>query len=403
MVREKIMNKGQHATVSYQESQLVSFSKESSQRCSYRVYQDGKVGIYFHVGQVEDEEGYAKAQEALVRERPYPFELETGKRMRDKRERILSDKELLETAERCMAHLRETYPRFTYSASFVAEETELLRTNDLGMEYGHRDYAVTANVSFKHVESKDIMDGSFSFSLRDFDEAVFRQMAKDYLGSFETVAEIPEEIILDMQYYGLTGFLTSCLNGENLALKTSLLTGKVGEKAFAEDFTFEHIVSDQECWFNGFWDGDGCVFEDDRLVLVENGVIRTGFADKKTAKKYDLTHTGPAYFDYADIPGPGGLNAQIRRSDKTIRELLAGRYAVIPMNYTSSGFNEKGDYTMVLNQSLLYDGERVVGRLPEFKISTNLFQMFGEDFVGVGSDKPIFNDKQLLFRVHRVE
>ena len=67
------------------------------------------------------------------------------------------------------------------------------------------------------------------------------------------------------------------------------------------------------------------VFENDKLLLVENGVPKTGFADKKTAKQYGIPHTGPAYHNFTDVPGPGGLNLRIKRSDKTIKELLNGR------------------------------------------------------------------------------
>lgn len=274
--------------------------------------------------------------------------------------------------------------------------------NDLGMDYEVKDYAVGVSAIYKHEASKNISDGGFSFNMRDFDEAQFRRIADDFLGQYETMLEIPEEILLDVTYYGFTGFFSKHLDGEELARGTSLLTGKVGEKLFADDFTLAHVVSDEEAWFNPFWDGDGCVFENDELVLIENGVIKTGYADKKTAKKYNVKHTGPAYQDFTDVPGPGGLTLKIKRSGKTVKELLDGRVCVVPIDYTSSGFNEKGEYTMVIQNSMLFDGEKVLGRLPEFKISTNIFDLFGKDFIGVSSDQPIYYDKQLIVRVNKV-
>ena len=55
------------------------------------------------------------------------------------------------------------------------------------------------SVMFKHADSKDIIDGAFSFSLRTFDEAIFRKMADLYLANYEKEAEIPEELIIDTQ------------------------------------------------------------------------------------------------------------------------------------------------------------------------------------------------------------
>ena len=178
----------------FKEGMLSSFSKESNFQTSYKVYQDGFAGIYYHVGKVDDEEGFRKAQENLVRERPYPFALETGKRSRDKREKILSDQELRTTAENCVKYLNDTYPKFRCEVTFMGTEYDRRTENDLGMDYEVKDYAVGVSVMYKHEDSKNISDGGFSFNMRDFDEAQFRRIADDFLGQYETMLEIPEEI-----------------------------------------------------------------------------------------------------------------------------------------------------------------------------------------------------------------
>lgn len=386
----------------FEDGKMTSFSKESNFQSSYKVYQDGLVGIYYHVGKVDDAIAYAKAEENLVRERPYPFELETGKRARDLREKVLSDQELRDLAERCVKYLSETYPQFRIRIKFTGTEYDRRTENDLGMDYRSQDYAIGVSGTFKHVDSKNIDDGYFNFNMRTFDDQAFHRIMDDHFGNYEKVLELPEEIIMDVTYYGYVGFLTGHLDGEELARGTSLFTGKIGEKLFADDFTLSHVTRDKDAWFNPFWDGDGYVVPNDELVLIENGVLKTGYADKKTAKKYNIPHTGPAYHDFTDIPGPGGLSLQIKRSEKTVKELLDGRVCVIPVASTASGFNEKGEYTMVINNSLLFDGEKVLGRLPEFKIKTTIYDLFGKGFIGVGSDQPVYYDKQLLVKVEKV-
>ena len=56
----------------------------------------------------------------------------------------------------------------------------------------------------------------------------------------------------------------------------------------------------------------------------------------------------------------------------------------------------------IRNGKVENDGEKILGRLPEFKIASTIFDMFGKDFIGVGSDRPIYYDKQLLVRVNKV-
>lgn len=401
-MREKYTLEEVNSEIKYEENKLLSFNRSSTKQTSYRVHDAGQVGVHYQVGEISDEEGYAKAEANLKeRPRPYPFELETGKRSRDKTEREVTDKELMDIAKECMEYICEKYPRFVFHSTFSQKKSTQSMTNEKGMNYSNTDCAVSVYIGFKHVESKDISDGGFSFSLRDFDKKVFTRMADNYLANYETEVELPEEIIIDTQYYGFIGILNGNLDGEKLALKTSLLTDKIGEKVFSEDFTLIHDVSDEECWFNRFWDGDGCVTEGDKRVFIDKGVVISGYADKKTAKKYGVPHTRNAYMNYADIPGPGALNLRIERSKKTVKELLDGRYCVIPVQYSGGGFADNGDYTMPVHCALLSDGEKILGKLPPFTMVSSMYDMFGKDFIGVGSDNPIFNDKQILFKVKK--
>lgn len=401
-MREKYVDEVTFSEIKYEENKLLSFNKSNSISYSFRVHRDGMVGVHYQMGEMSDEEGFALAEENLKeRPRPYPFELETGKRSRDKTERQVTDKELMEIAKECMTYICETYPRFIFSASFSQKKETIRCSNDKGMDYANTDCAVDVGIGFKHVDSKDITDGGFGFGLRNFDKEIFIKMADNYLANYEKEVELPEEIIIDTQYYGFLGILSANLDGESLALKTSLLSGKIGEKVFSEDFTLVHDLSDEECWFNRFWDGDGCVLENDKRIFIDKGVIVTGFSDKKNAKKYGTLHTGNAYMNFMDIPGAGSTNFKILRSKKTVKELLDGRYCVIPVSYGGGGFAENGDYTMPIQCAMLSDGEKILGKLPPFTMVSSMYDMFGKDFIGVGSDNPIFNDKQILFRVKK--
>lgn len=90
---------------------------------------------------------------------------------------------------------------------------------------------------------------------------------------------------------------------------------------------------------------------------------------------------------------------RIKRSLGTIRELLGGRLSIVPIRSSGSRFNEKGDLIMPVQMAYLCDGEKLLGRLPEFTLVSNMIDMFGKDFIGVGSDQPVFNDKSILIKM----
>ncbi len=402
-MKEKFTNRNEIISIDYEENIIKSINKRTELISSHRIHENGFVGIHLNYGEIADEKGYELAQKNLVRQRPYPFELECGQRHRDKTERRLTEKELLDISKEAMDYLLRKYPDFTYKTTFSQNYNKETMYNERGLDYSNTDCSASVSVSFKHKDSKDILDGGFNFSVRDYDFKVFSQMADDYLANYNNVLDFPEEMIIDEQYYGIVGYLLNQLNGENLALKTSLLTGKIGEKVFSDDFTLMHDVSDAECWFNNFWDGDGCTYENDKIMLIDHGKIITGIADKHDAKKYNIPHSGTSYMSYSDIPASGGINARITRSGKTVKELLDGRCAVIPLMAYGGGFKETGEYTMPVHSSLLFDGEKVLGRLKPFTSVSNLFNIWGEDFIGVSSDQPIYNDKQLLYKIKRGE
>lgn len=387
------------STVKIEENKIVSFDKNNAATYSFRVGRDGFLGVHYQEGEMPDEEGYAKAEQNLELNRPYAFEPETGERHRDKTERVFSDKELMDMTKEALEHIHSKYPDFRLDGGIRQRKSKSRQENDRGLNYSNQDCSAHADFSFKHKNSKDIADGWFGIGERNFELGKLYSMADNYLANFEKEVELPEEVIVQIQYYGLLGKLQESLDAEKLCLGTSLLTGKLGEKVFSDRFTLCHDVSDKECWHENFFDGEGVVLPGDKLTYVENGVLLRGYADKRIAKKYGVEHTGSAWRNFSDVPSNGNVSFRITRSDKTVKELLGGKLSVVPVRYSGGGFNEKGEYVMPVQMAYLCDGERFLGRLPEFTLVSNMFDMFGDDFIGVGSDNPVFNDKQILVRM----
>ncbi|MCM1055350.1 MAG: metallopeptidase TldD-related protein [Bacteroides sp.] len=385
--------------VKIQENKAVSFDRVNSVTHSFRVHSGGYLGVYYHAGEISDGAGYARAEENLKLKRQYKFDLETGVRSRDKTERIFTDRELLDMTKEAVEHICRKYPSFALNGGFRQTISESRMENERGLSYSNKDCTLNAGLSFKHKDSKNIRDGGFNLAQRDYELKKLYDMADNYLSAFETVKPMPEEIIVQMQYYSLLEKLTEALNAESMCLGTSSLSGRIGERVFNKDFTLRHDVSDEECWHTDFFDGEGVTLKDDRLTYIENGVLLRGYADKKIAEKYGVEPTGSAWESYTDIPSNGDVNLRIDRSGKTVKELLNGRLTVVPVSYSGGGFNDKGEYVMPVQLGYLCDGERFLGRLPEFTLTSNMYDMFGDDFIGVGKDKPVFEDKQILVRM----
>ncbi len=381
----------------YEENRIKSFSSSDTNVSSYRIYDNGEARIQYQTGIVPDAEGFRLA--SLKPGRPWPFEPVAFTGSRDLTEEEMPDALLLDEAEALIKALTERYPQFIFSGGLERVTVERRWTGENGLDLFCRDTAVWAGIGFKHVDSRDIHDGWFSLPQRTWSRQAALDMAEDYLGRYNRPCELPEEVIIqgDLDFSEL---LAGSLNAESLGLGVSLLSDKIGSQAFSPLVTAVSDFTGRENYMNPFWDGEGFSDEGFRRTFIDKGVVLYGAADRKTAQKYGVPHTNGANHSYADLPTPGRLRLSFDSSGKTVKELLSGRLSVIPLMSSGGGYNEKGDYAMPIQNALLSDGEKVLGRLPAFTISGNMFDFYGKDFIGSPCDKPITRLRTPLIRVH---
>jgi len=399
MTKEKYTDRTYCASTTIVENQIESFNKTQAVEYSFRVYENGFAGIHYQQGNMSDEEGYKKAEANLALERPYPFELETGKRSRDKTEKPYTDEEIISVTKKILKYLHKKYPDYTFAGGVRTELVEKKIENSKGMDYSNKDGNSTISLEFKHKDSKDISDGYISVTQRTPKLRLFYKITDNYLENFTKEVPMPEECIIIDKYYSYTGKLLESLYVEKLKTNTSLLSGKIGEKVFSDLLTVTHDVSDKNTWMKPFWDGDGLVPKGDKVTFIKNGKVLRGFCGKKDAKKYKVKPLGTGGFNYSDIPTGGNNTMTLKIGNKSAKEILNGKLAIIPLQAYGGGFKEKGEYTMPVQIGLLTDGEKILGRVPPFTIVSNMFDMFGKDFMGIAKyNKEIFNDRVMLFK-----
>lgn len=402
MTKEKYISTTVYSTVKIEENKIVSFNKVDHISQSFRVYKDGFAGIHYQQGKMSDKEGYALAEKNLELQRPYPFKLEGGKRSRDKKRKLLSDAELMAKAKEILDYLTKKYPQFIYLGTLYSQTQTDIQKNSAGMDYSTTDGHNGVQIQFKHKKSKDICDGYFSVNLRTWSTKTVKEIADNFLANYETKLKLPKDCVIMLPPWELNGMLKQSLNAENLALGTSLLSGKIGETVFSEKLTVTHNVSDSKMWMNTFWDADGIVHKGDKLTFISNGKILRGYADKRIADKYNVECTGSAWQNFQDIPVNGWMSCTIKATGKSPKEILeaAGKkYAILPLMYSGGGFKEDGTYAMPVQASYLTDGEKILGRLPPFTMRSNMFDMFGKDFLGVSKFTKIWNKDMMLVKM----
>jgi len=306
------------------------------------------------------------------------------------KEQAITDEEFIEISRKFLSDLRDKYPKFVFSNKINLVETEESLINDAGTALIQKDRYANFYLAMKYKESKNLSDGFTMYEARNIDyDQLFKSVSRscevyenkvDFSESGET---IPVVFLGGKQ--GVLGKFYRDLNAESFANGASSLSGKIGEQLFSEKFSLL-VNRNAKKTFNCFFDGEGVVLPDDRFVLIESGVIKAPYTSKRTAKQYNLPITGAASMDYDSAPGASYNQLAIAQSDKIIKELLGGRKAIYVERASGGGFTQQGEYASPIQGAYLYDGENLLGRLPQLSMSSHVNNMFGKDFIGLSSD-----------------
>ena len=390
MIREIITQKSKMTKLSVTNNRISAILRAENEKTGLRVYQDGLIGVAGAIGKYDEDELTARAKHMLRYRVPYDCApTERAVRTVDLSQRFaLTDEELVSTSTRLLDELRRRYPAFTFSHIIRYEEKEESLRNDVGADLLYRDKYVSLELLIKYKSSKSLMDG-FAVNISrmySFDDAF--AIASEYCDAYEETIELPREgkipVVLLTEHMFLNKFLTD-LNGKQYGAGTSLFAGRAGEKLFHERFSLEVDRNPETC-YGGFFDGEGTTLPGDRCLLIENGVLRMPYTTKRIAKKYGLPLTASASLSYDAVPDatPEGIRAT--PGDQTLHALLGGRKAIFVMFASGGDFTAQGEYASPVQAAYLFDENQIYGRLPQLAMSSNVFDMFGKDFVGVSCD-----------------
>lgn len=353
------------------------------------MYKDGKIGVSGAIGHYSEKELESKAMEALSLDIPYPYEATSGARHSlDLSSQIFSEQQLLEETEEILSVLRESQPGFSFSHKIKIVSRSTVLENDRGTDLKYRDSYLSLLLVFKEKSSSNIMDGFSGYEGRSYNRAGVLELINGVCNSYKNVVDLPSydlPVIFAGDEGSVFSKLVSELHGQRYATGGSLFSGKSGEKLFNDSFTLYQNSNPEET-FSPFFDAEGTMNEDYRYALIDRGRIAGPYTDKKTAAVYKLPCTGSAVSDYDGVPRIGLTGIKVKESTKTTKELLGGNPGIFVMLSSGGDFTSSGGFAAPVQLAMLYDGEKFIGRLPELKLSSNLFDMFGKGFIGVGKD-----------------
>lgn len=400
MIRELFQETVRETTLNVTQSKIDSVRKKNITKSGCRIYDGNCIGIEGTLGEPTPETWKA-AENNLDKKIPYPYEPEKNKkRIRDLRNPELTSEVFMLKSEELLAEFRRKFPEFIFSNKIKLVETELVLKNDAGLDYRNIDRFAEAALIIKHVNSANIFDTFAGYAGRIFDtEHLFSETEEQY-DAFKKKAEIPKEekiqIIVGFQDVALK--IHESLNGEALGRNVSIFKDKLGTKAFHEDFT---VFADrsEENYGVPFFDFEGSTLPEDKMALIEYGNILRGYTDKKNAAGFKMLNTAAAGGSYDDVPALGGAYLTAKPSDRKLTQLLGGEDSILVIMMSGGDCTNEGNFASPVQMAYLVKNGKLAGRMPEFSVSGNIYDMFGKDYIGHSADKPYFSDHVTVMKM----
>lgn len=350
-----------------------------------RVYANGKIGISGAIGEVAEEILVENAVQNLGTGIRYPYPLSKDRKdHRNYNDNPMSAEELMSITESVLETLGKEYSDFDFSETVSATEITNKMHNSEGLDLKYKDAYFSLVLVLKEKKSANLFDGLLACAGRQFDPDKFWAFNCAYLEAYRNPVDLPEGEVLPvftLMPDSLLSFLNKSLNAERFATGSSVFSGKLGEQLFNEKITLEQ---NRNPLYEprAFFDMEGVILPEDRYVLIEDGKLVSVFTDKRNAELYNLPHTGSASGDYDDMPSLTTVPLRFRTDSEDLQKALEGQPAILTVMSFGGDFTPDGSFAAPVQVSFLFDGERIIGKLPEFTMRSHLNKMLGEDYIG---------------------
>lgn len=390
MIKEKYTKNIKETSISISNSVVDAVRFKNDTKTSLRVYEDGYIGIAGAIGKYDEAELEKEAAEALKQKIKYPCSPSAERQEKvDKRADFIKDDQIVNEVDDLLYCLRKEHPDFIFSNKINLTETRSVISNDRNLKLEYADRGIEAQVLYKHKDSSSLFEGGIECLERKYDKKLLLKEFDIMLNAFNNKVDLPGNKKYPVAFLSyaipVTKFMSD-LEGNIFGAGTSLFSNKTGQKIFNENFTLYQSLNPEDVINVPFFDSEGTVNPEYKYALIENGILKAPYTDKKTAQKFNLPLTGSAYSDYDGVPSAQPINFKVRSSQKSLKELFGGEVGILAYIAEGGDYTPRGDFGTPAQLAFLFDGENLIGRLPEIQLSSNIFDMYGSAFRGVSKD-----------------
>lgn len=410
MIKEQYILKNKEINLSISGGEISSVIKKDITQSACRVYDQGFIGVAGKLGEANPEL-MEQAVENLKLQIPYEAQATAGKVRREdfntQSLTVENPQSFLKEVQEVLEILKKEYPQLIFGNKVRLSQLSRHLCNDAGTDLFFSDRLVSWELLVKHTQSVNVFDDFLAYTVRSLNRQAFLKEAREHLDAFLNPVSLPDPdssqdsspegrllpVILSPMAFG--GFLIENLDALAFGHGTSFFNGKLGQKLFDEKFSF-YVDRSSDSLGTAFFDAEGNTCENDRNYLIKDGVLQKPFADKKLAKEFGYENTATAGGAYDSVPSNTDTCFTVESSGRTLRELIGEKDGIYISVMSGGDFTSEGNFASPVQTAFLYRGGKLVGKLPEFHISGNIYDIFGANFVGASCDRSYEGEFKLV-------
>ncbi len=392
-MEKEFIKETQHSiTLNVTAGKIDSFREVEKTTGTVRVYENGCIGVAGCLGEPDEEKLTEQAKEALGFGIPYPCLSEGALELEERDdEEIIPVPELIPTMQVFLDRLGALCPKFAFSNKIMLGHTSKEYRNSKGRHLVSAGRSFDIALIAQNRGSGNLFDTFLLWTGKQFDADAALAHFKEQYDAFFVPADLepgryPVVAFTDEMF----GISLRHFIGDLYAAGASLLSGKLNEKVFSDKLTLCDDMNPKTTNGAYFFDAEGCVAENYRPALIENGVLKALMTTKKTAELYGLPNSGNADAPYDGVPGIGFHRLYAAPTAKTLKELVPGK-AIFMIIASGGDMTPEGHFATPVQMAYLLEDGEIKGRLPEINIGGDFFDMLGKDYIGTVRDIPFRN------------
>ena len=393
MEKEFLTQIRRSVTLNVTGGKIDSFREKEETTGTVRAYDNGCIGIAGCLGEPDEQRLTEKAAEALALGIPYPCHLEGALEKIDLHEdEIIPVPELIPTMQRFLDRLGEACPRFAFSNKITLDYKKAEYRNSLGRHLVSSGRSVDIGLIVQNRGSGNLFDAALGYSGDRFDpDALLEQFKKEYDAFYTPVDIEPGRYPVVMESGSLFGTFLQHFVAEMYVSGASLLSGKLGQKIFAENFSLSNDMNPTTNPGACFFDGEGCIAPDFRPTLIDKGTLTALLTTKKSAKQYGLPNLGTAANIYDGVPNLGFNRFYVNATAPSLSSLVPGKSIYVVMA-SGGDTTPDGHFATPVQLAYLMEDGKLVGRLPELNIGGGFYDMLSKNYLGAAHNTPQQNN-----------